>query len=97
MLGYLSRYPDVRVQIDGHADERGTPAHNLDLSLRRALSVERLCLAFGIDPARIDLPIGLGETTSFSAGSPSGAVGSLRANRRVVVSFVRSASTPITP
>jgi outer membrane protein OmpA-like peptidoglycan-associated protein len=97
VLGYLSRYPDVRVQIDGYADERGTVAHNADLSLRRGLKVQSLCIAFGIDPGRIDTPIGWGETTTFSPGSPNRAVGSLRANRRVVISFERTASTPITP
>jgi outer membrane protein OmpA-like peptidoglycan-associated protein len=97
VLGYLSRYPDVRLQIDGYADERGTTAHNLDLSLRRALNVQSLCLTFGIDPSRIDTPLGLGETATFSAGSPTRAMGSLRANRRVVISFERTASTPITP
>jgi outer membrane protein OmpA-like peptidoglycan-associated protein len=97
VLAYLGRYPDVRLQIDGYADERGTRSHNLDLSLRRALKVEALCIALGIDAARIDTPTRRGETATFSAGSASAAAGSLRANRRVVISFERTATTPITP
>jgi outer membrane protein OmpA-like peptidoglycan-associated protein len=95
VLDYLSRYPDVRLQIDGYADERGNLAHNIDLSDRRAAHVESLCVALGIDPARIDAPIGWGETTDFSRGSPKAHAGTWRANRRVVISFERTASTPI--
>lgn len=94
-LPYLARYPDVRISIDGYADERGTVAHNSDLSLRRGLNVEALCVSLGVDPSRIETPIGLGATTTFSAGSSSALAGSLRANRRVVISFERTASTPI--
>lgn len=95
LLPYLGRYPDVRLAIDGYADERGTGTHNLDLSLRRAMKVQALCVALGVDASRIDTPIGWGETTSFSAGSAPGLPGSLRANRRVVISFERTASAPI--
>ena len=33
---YLARYPNVRVTIEGHADERGTREYNLALGDRRA-------------------------------------------------------------
>jgi outer membrane protein OmpA-like peptidoglycan-associated protein len=95
VLDYLSRYPDVRLEIDGYADERGRPAHNSDLSLRRASNVESLCTAMGIDASRIDPVAGHGATTEFSAGSPAAHAGTWRANRRVVISFYRTASTPI--
>ena len=97
VLGYLRRYPDVRVGIEGYADERGTAAHNLGLSMRRAINVQALCILLGIDAARINTPTRGGETTTFSTGSPNLAVGSLRANRRVVITFERTADTPITP
>jgi Domain of unknown function (DUF4157)/OmpA family len=93
-LPYLTRYPDVRVNIDGYADERGTVAHNASLALRRADNVEGLAVMLGIDPARINLVVGHGETTSFAAGANAG---TWRANRRVVISFERTASAPITP
>jgi outer membrane protein OmpA-like peptidoglycan-associated protein len=95
VLDYLGRYPDVRIQIDGYADERGTVAHNLGLSSRRAANVKGLCVALGIDASRINPPVGRGETTGFSAGSPTAHAGTWRANRRVVISFERTASTPI--
>jgi outer membrane protein OmpA-like peptidoglycan-associated protein len=92
---YLSRYPDVRVEITGYADERGSTTHNSALSLNRAMSVQSLLVGMGVDPGKIDVPIGMSETTGFAPGSPVAAPGSLTANRRVAVRFVRTASTPI--
>jgi outer membrane protein OmpA-like peptidoglycan-associated protein len=95
---YMGKYPDVRLEVDGYADETGPAGHNLDLSLRRADNTVTILTGIGVDPSRIDsLTIGHGETTAFSAGSPHAAPGSLRANRRVVITFVRTASTPIVP
>jgi outer membrane protein OmpA-like peptidoglycan-associated protein len=95
---YMGRYPDVRLQVEGYADETGPAGHNLDLSLRRANNVVTILTGIGVDPARIDsLTIGHGETTALAPGSPPAAAGSLRANRRVVITFVRTASTPIVP
>jgi outer membrane protein OmpA-like peptidoglycan-associated protein len=92
VLDYLSRYPDVMVRIEGYADERGSVALNNDLSQRRAENVERIAAGQGIDPSRIEYAVGWGETDAFAAG---GNAGTWRANRRVVISFARTASTPI--
>jgi outer membrane protein OmpA-like peptidoglycan-associated protein len=92
VLDYFNRYPDVQIQLAGYADERGSAGHNADLSLRRALNVQNLAVSLGFDPSRFDTPIGMGETTSFATGSDPG---TLRANRRVVMSFERTAITPI--
>jgi OOP family OmpA-OmpF porin len=35
----LKRYPDLRIQVAGHTDSRGSDAYNLDLSSRRAATV----------------------------------------------------------
>lgn len=92
VLDYLSRYPDVRVRIDGFADERGDVAHNSDLSRRRAGNVRALAISLGISASSIDrINVG-GETTTFAAGADQG---TWRANRRVVMSFIRTATTPI--
>jgi outer membrane protein OmpA-like peptidoglycan-associated protein len=95
VLDYLHRYPDVRLQIEGYADERGTTALNNALSQRRAANVEALCVSMGIDASRIDYAVGWGATDAFSAGSPTSQPGSWRANRRVTISFERTACTPI--
>lgn len=95
VLDYLGRYPDVMIRIDGYADERGGLTHNEDLAQRRAGTVESMTLAMGVTPSRIDYAVGWGPTASFSAGSPPRNPGSLRANRRVVMSFFRTASSQI--
>lgn len=57
----MRRYPRIVIQIEGHTDNSGTPAYNLDLSKRRALSVKRYLEALGIAPARIKC-VGYGQT-----------------------------------
>ena len=51
----LARSPDIkRVAIEGHTDIRGTMAHNMDLSDRRANSVRRWLVENGVAPARLE-------------------------------------------
>jgi outer membrane protein OmpA-like peptidoglycan-associated protein len=49
------------LEIQGHADERGDDAHNLDLTERRALSVRRALEQRGVEPGRLKSH-GYGET-----------------------------------
>jgi outer membrane protein OmpA-like peptidoglycan-associated protein len=49
------------VEIQGHADERGDDAHNLDLTDRRAASVRRALEQRNVEPARLRSH-GYGET-----------------------------------
>lgn len=51
---WLSKYPDVRITIEGHCDERGTREYNLALGERRAASVRSYLIARGVDPSRIN-------------------------------------------
>lgn len=44
---YLSDYPDTRVRLEGHADERGTREYNIALGERRAKTVRQLMLLQG--------------------------------------------------
>ncbi len=60
---WLKRRPDVRVQIAGHADERGTREYNLALGARRATSVRAYLIGEGISADRI-------ETISFGKERP---------------------------
>jgi len=51
----LARNPQVeRIEVQGHTDNRGTPAHNLQLSQQRAESVVRWLIGAGIDRARLE-------------------------------------------
>jgi peptidoglycan-associated lipoprotein len=50
---WLKQYPGVTVQVEGHADERGTREYNLALSARRATAARDLLIAEGVDGSRI--------------------------------------------
>jgi len=58
----LKRYPDIRVEVDGHTDSVGTDAYNQKLSERRAKGVYDYLTAHGIDASRMDGPKGFGKT-----------------------------------
>lgn len=49
----LRDYPEVRVRIEGHADERGTVEYNLALGERRADAARQFLMDLGIDPDRL--------------------------------------------
>jgi peptidoglycan-associated lipoprotein len=51
---WLNQYPNVRVSIEGHADERGTREYNLALGARRANAVKEFLVSVGVSSARID-------------------------------------------
>lgn len=51
----LARYPDVRLAIEGHADERGTDEYNIALSERRARVVFDFLVDLGVDAARLEV------------------------------------------
>ncbi len=50
----LAKFPSVRVEISGHTDSQGAPAHNLDLSQRRADAVKKYLVGHGIDASRVE-------------------------------------------
>ncbi|MCF8044701.1 MAG: OmpA family protein [Desulfarculaceae bacterium] len=56
----LGKNPGLSIILKGHTDSRGAAAYNMDLSLRRARSVQSYLVEKGISPDRIDVK-GLGE------------------------------------
>src|SRR5262245_25681024 len=50
---WLNRYPQYRVTIEGHADERGTREYNLALGARRAMAVKTFLVGQGVNAARL--------------------------------------------
>lgn len=60
-VAILNRYPDLQVDIAGHADSTGPDAFNMTLSVRRAEAVRRYLEAAGIDASRLTTR-GLGES-----------------------------------
>lgn len=59
----LRQHPNVRMRIEGHADERGSVEYNLALGMRRANAVRDYLTGFGLDAARF-------ETFSYGEDRP---------------------------
>jgi OOP family OmpA-OmpF porin len=58
----LKRYPDIKVEVAGHTDSKGTDEYNQSLSERRARIVFDYLTSHGVDAARLDGPVGFGES-----------------------------------
>jgi len=50
---WLRQYPNVTIQVEGHADERGTREYNIALSARRATATRRFLLSQGLQASRL--------------------------------------------
>jgi len=50
---WLAQYPNVMVQVEGHADERGTREYNISLSARRATAAREFLIAQGVAAKRV--------------------------------------------
>lgn len=50
---WLKKYDGVTIQIEGHADERGTREYNISLSARRATVVRAFLVSQGVEKSRI--------------------------------------------
>jgi peptidoglycan-associated lipoprotein len=50
---WLQQYSGVTVQVEGHADERGTREYNISLSARRATAAREFLIAQGVGGNRI--------------------------------------------
>jgi peptidoglycan-associated lipoprotein len=59
----LRASPQVRIRIEGHADERGSTEYNLALGNRRAEAIRSFLTDFGLSADRF-------QTTSFGEGRP---------------------------
>ena len=57
---YLKQNPGVKIEVQGHCDERGTNNYNIALGERRAHTTKRFLVAQGIDSSRINI-ISYGE------------------------------------
>ena len=58
----LKRYPELKVEVAGHTDSKGTDAYNQALSERRARAVYDYLTSNGIDASRMTGPNGYGES-----------------------------------
>lgn len=65
---FLRKYPDVKILIEGHCDERGTNEYNLALGERRANSARQYLILLGIAENRIN-SISYGEERPLDPAS----------------------------
>ena len=79
-VDWLQRFPNVRVTIEGHADERGTREYNLALGDRRANAAKNYLAARGVSPSRMTT-ISYGKERPIEVGSDDQ---SYARNRRAV-------------
>jgi peptidoglycan-associated lipoprotein len=82
---WLAKYPNSRITIEGHCDERGTRDYNLALGERRANAAKNFLASLGIDPARI-------QTVSYGKERPQAPGSNEQAwaqNRRAVTVTVQ--------
>src|SRR3546814_581643 len=86
---WLNKYPNVRVTIEGHADERGTREYNLALGERRANAVKNYLAGQGVSADRINV-ISYGEERPAVEGSNEA---SWAQNRRAVTVLIGAAAS----
>ena len=84
---YLEKNPNEwgKIEIMGHADQRGSFKYNLKLSHQRARSVQKALLTGGADPARL-------KTVAYSYSKPLKSENNRKAwayNRRVEIVFYK--------
>jgi peptidoglycan-associated lipoprotein len=75
--------PQMRVHLEGHADERGTREYNLALGERRAQAVERVMRLLGVPSSRL-------TTTTYGEErplAPEHNESAWRLNRRVEILY----------
>ncbi len=77
---WLNRYPNVRITVEGHCDERGTREYNLALGDRRANAAKNYLAAKGVAASRITT-ISYGSERPIALGSDEAAWAQ---NRRAV-------------
>jgi peptidoglycan-associated lipoprotein len=61
---WLSKWPQTKIRIDGHCDERGTTEYNLALGDQRAITVRDYLTSLGVSRDRIQT-VTLGRESPF--------------------------------
>lgn len=80
----MSKYPETKIEVQGHTDNVGSDADNLRLSQLRAQSVSSALSAQGVDSSRIQ-SVGYGESMPAATNdTPAGR----EANRRVEIKII---------
>jgi peptidoglycan-associated lipoprotein len=65
---WMKRWPTIRIVVEGHSDERGTPEYNLALGDRRAGAVRDYLVSLGIVADRVAI-VSKGKESPFCTES----------------------------
>lgn len=87
----LLKHPQIKVEIQGHADDRGTSEYNLALGDARARVVRDFLVRLGVDGRQIST-LSLGEEAPFVSGRGEQAWAK---NRRAEFRVTTRASAPV--
>ena len=68
---FLNENSGVKVQVEGHADERGGVQYNLALGERRAKTVKNYLVGLGVSSSRIDI-VSYGKERPLEFGHDEG-------------------------
>ena len=60
LIEIMEKYPEMKIKVESHTDNRGSDSYNLKLSENRANSMESYVVSKGIDRSRIS-SVGKGE------------------------------------
>jgi len=87
----LQKFPSIRVEVQGHADERGTTEYNLALGEKRAQSIVKQLALLGVDGARLEI-VSFGEEKPLQSGSDESA---WAVNRRAEFRVFKNSDVPV--
>ena len=79
VMGFMAKYPAIRLQIACHSDNTGSAAANLTLTNRRAETMVNYLVINGVNRNRL-VPMGLGGTMPIA---PNYQESDRKNNRRV--------------
>jgi outer membrane protein OmpA-like peptidoglycan-associated protein/Tol biopolymer transport system component len=92
VVAFLTEYPDIKVEVDGHTDNKGQDAVNMKLSQARAEAVVNAIVQKGIPKIRL-LAKGFGKTQPIAPNTlPNGKpdVNGMQLNRRVELRIIEN-------
>ena len=64
----MKSHADVRIEVQGHCDDRGTTGYNMGLGSRRASAIGRFLQMQGIETSRVDT-VSYGEERPLAQGN----------------------------
>ena len=89
----LRASPQVRIRIEGHADERGSTEYNLALGNRRAEAIRQFLTGFGLSADRFEI-VSFGEDRPLAQGSDEQAWSRNRRGQFVITAGANDINPP---